>query len=348
MAGILLHSDNQSDKKMSDNLPVISPSGIDAIRLRDIKFTDLFIGENGKAFMRGLEETDEALSGVPAGTIDDLDRLQRKVCSIGQEKDEFFLKFDDMHFRVTKIEDVEGVWYTLRRAMFPIPRLKVLGVDNIIVQALGMLGRSSQHGLILIAGKTGQGKTTTASALLREYLLHFGDVAVTIEDPVELPLNGPHGKSGYCFQTAVKDGDFKGAMSATMRRAPRYIMLGEIRGKDEASEAIKAASNGHIVISTIHAGNCREAINGLLKFVSGSENLELARAILADGLAAVIHQQMQTVGGTRRLKMEWLFPYDDTGIRSKIRSGNIEQLATDIENQRIRVVMQKKLPFDRN
>jgi twitching motility protein PilT len=245
-----------------------------------------------------------------------------------------------MRFRVSRIEDVESIWYTLRRAKWPIPRLAILGgVPPRVIQYLGHLGKPGKHGLILIAGKTGEGKTTTACSLLQEYLIHFGDVAVTIEDPIELPLNGAHGRFGHCFQTAVKNGDFAGALKRTMRHVPRYILLGEVRGSAEASEAIGAANNGHLVITTIHAGNVVEAMNKLLKFVAADESLELARTILADGLVAIIHQQLIRIPGKkgRQLKLEYLFPGDDKGIRTLIRQGKTEQLGTAISAQASRV-----------
>jgi Tfp pilus assembly pilus retraction ATPase PilT len=335
---------------MSENLPTAPESGPLATtgRLRDLDFTDLFFSERGEAFVRGMEEGDGPLSGVPESVVDDLDELHRRVCDLGQSKAEFFLDYDNMRFRVSRIEDVDGIWYTLRRAKWPIPRLGELGgIPARVVEYLGYLGkptRPNPHGLILIAGATGNGKTTTACSLLQEYLLWFGDVAVTLEDPIELPLNGPHGRFGHCFQIPVEDGDFGTAMKRTMRRSPRYILLGEVRSPVEASQALRAAINGHLVITTIHAGGVAEAINAMLKFVSGAEPMELARSILADGLIGVVHQQLirsRVKGKGRMLKLEYLFPAGDKGIRSLIRSGKTEQLVTAIELQATRVAQGK-------
>lgn len=334
---------------MSDNLPSVHASEgrrfQGASRLRDLDFTDLFFSERGEAFIRGLEEGDGPLTGVPETVVDDLDELHRRVCDIGQSKIEFSLDYDEVRFRVARIEDVDGIWYTLRRLKSPIPRLGELGgIPARIVEYLGHLGKPGRHGLILIAGATGNGKTTTASSLLQEYLLWYGDVAVTIEDPIELPLNGPHGRFGHCFQTQVDDGDFGTAMKRTMRRSPRYIFLGEVRSPVEASQALRAAINGHLVITTIHAGNVVEAINAMLKFVAGNEPMQLAQTILADGLIGVVHQQLvrhKVKGKGRMLKLEYLFPAEDKGIRSMIRSGKTEQLSTSIDIQANRVAQGK-------
>lgn len=347
-------SDNQNYDP-NQYLPAVTEDGNapGMLRLKDLEFTDLFFSELGEAFIRGLEGNDDGeasagpLAGVPQDAVADLDELHRRVCERGQRDPEFFLDYDSMRFRVSKIEDVEGVWYTLRRAKWPIPRLRDLGgIHQKVIQYLGQLGRVGKHGLIIIAGATGAGKTTTACSLLQEYLIHYGDVAVTIEDPIELPLNGAHGRYGHCFQTQVKNGDFADAMKKTMRRSPRYILLGEVRGGHEAGQAIRAAANGHLVITTIHAGSVQEAINAMLKFVAGVEDLELARTILADGLVAVIHQQLVKVPGKkgRMLKLEYLFPGDDVGLRALIRSGKVEQIGSAIQAQASRV-MQGKMPI---
>lgn len=313
-------------------------------KLRDLIFTDLFISEGGQSFVRGMEDEEGnasagALVGVPPAYIDDLEELQRKTVDRGQSAQEFFMDYDGMRFRINKIEDVDGVWFTLRRAKWPIPRLNELGgIPPRVIEYLGFLGKK-EKGLIIIAGATGQGKTTTACSLLQDYLIYFGDVAVTLEDPIEMPLNGPHGQYGHCFQTQVKNGDFGAAMALTMRRSPRYILLGEVRSPSEASQAIRAAINGHLVITTIHAGGAVEAINAMLKFVSGSEPMSLAQSILADGLAGVFHQKLTKVKGRRGkiLQLEYLFPGQDKGIRTLIRSGKMEQLSTHIDQQATRV-----------
>ena len=313
--------------------------------LRDFDFTDLYFSETGDAFVRGAEGVNSPITLVPSEYSADLHDLHQRVCERGNREREFFIDSDGVRYRVSKIESIEGVWYALRRAAFPIPRIGEIGLNARIIQYLGQLGR--RHGLIIIAGATGNGKTTTACSLLQEYLISFGDVAITIEDPPELPLNGSHGQFGRCFQIRVENGDFGRAMSQTMRYNPRYILLGEIRAPYEASQALRAAINGHLVITTIHAGSIMEAINSMLKLVSGQENLELARGVLADGLAGVIHQKLTKTKTGRKPKIDFLFTgYDgkDAGIRTKIRQGKIEQLSTEIEQQATRVV-NGKLPI---
>lgn len=321
---------------------------VEAPRLAELDFTDLYVSETGEVRIRGLQDMKGPLVEVPAGGIADIERLHRVVLNKGQTESEFSFDYDGIRYRATRIEAQEGTWYTLRRLMFPIPRLARLGLNPNMVREVGRLAKKPSSGMLLVAGATGNGKTTTACSILQEYLLAYGDMAVTIEDPPELKLEGPHGSFGYCLQNKVRDGDFATPLRSVLRQNPRYILLGEIRDARAASEALRAAVSGHVVISTIHAGSIREAITSLLKLVSSSLDLELAKHMLADGLAAVLHQQMHTVRTTdgrtqRQILVRSLF-LGDSGIKAKLRGGQLQMLDTDIERQES-LMKQNKSPL---
>ena len=294
----------------------------------------------GRALIRGIAESEGPLVAVPDNVADDIERLHGIVCDKGDHEREFMIDYDGVRYRCSKIVTVKEVWYALRRAKTPIPRLGILRLMPKAVQHLSWLGK--QSGLIVIAGATGQGKTTTASMLLREYLLAYGEVAVTVEDPPELPLEGEY-PFGQCFQLKVENGDFGAQMRATMRYMPRYILLGEVRDPPAASQALTAAINGHLVSTTIHAGSITEALQRLLKIASVEDDLELAAGILADGLAAVIHQKMLKVRdpatGLTRVSIvpQFLFTGKEHKVRTKIRERKFETLKDDIEQQRIKM-----------
>lgn len=331
------------------------------VKLKDYDFTDIFFNEDGQSFMRGLDgysDPQSPLQPVPVECLPDLAILHELIIDEAKgrhEYDTFHVDYDDMRFRVAQIGTVGETWFTLRRFMKEVPRLKSLrGIPPRVVESIGRIAMANPttgmpgKGLILLCGETGSGKTTLASSIIQEYLLHLGDIAVTVEDPIELNLHGPYGVGarGYCFQTQVKDGDFKGAMKATMRRTPRYILLGEVRGSDEASEALRASINGHVVITTTHAGSISEGLNSMVKFVAGREPIDLARNILADGIAAVIHMSLVKVpkaqGGGKMLKISSLFfGPQDSAMRAAIRKGTNEMLVTKIEEQANRIRLNK-------
>lgn len=307
------------------------------LSLADLEFTDLYISESGVVRIRGMQDAQGPLVEIPRDFVSDIEKIHRVVLNKGQTEGEFSFDHDGVRYRATRIDAQGGIWYALRRLMFPIPRVNKLGLNPMVVREIGRLGKRPNSGMVLVAGATGNGKTTTACSILQEYLVVYGDMGVTIEDPPELKLEGAHGTYGYCLQNKVRDGDFAGPLRSVLRQNPRYILLGEIRDSRAASEALRAAISGHVVISTIHAGSIREAITSMLKLVSVSLDLDLAKQMLGDGLAAVLHQQMNTVRATdgrtsRRISVKSLFMGDEA-IRAKIRGGQIQQLETDIERQ---------------
>lgn len=114
------------------------------------------------------------------------------------------------------------------------------------------------HGMILVTGPTGSGKTTTLYSVLQE--LNNPDYnIVTVEDPIEYQLAGVN-------QVAVKSDiglDFSGALRSILRQDPDIVMIGEIRDNETADIAVKAALTGHQVLSTLHTNDAAGAITRL-------------------------------------------------------------------------------------
>jgi len=114
------------------------------------------------------------------------------------------------------------------------------------------------HGMILVTGPTGSGKTTTLYTVLQE--LNNPDYnIVTVEDPIEYQLPGIN-------QVAVKSDiglDFASALRSILRQDPDIVMIGEIRDNETADIAVKAALTGHQVLSTLHTNDAAGAITRL-------------------------------------------------------------------------------------
>ena len=130
------------------------------------------------------------------------------------------------------------------------------------------------HGLVLVCGPTGSGKTTTLYAALREIARPEINL-MTVEDPVETRLPG-------VAQVQVTPGgklQFGGAIRSMLRHDPDVMMVGEIRDFETADIAIKAAMTGHLVLSTLHANTAAGAITRLLDL--GCEPYRIAATLLA-------------------------------------------------------------------
>ena len=114
------------------------------------------------------------------------------------------------------------------------------------------------HGMILVTGHTGSGKTTTLYTVLQELNSPEYNI-VTVEDPIEYQLAGVN-------QVAVKSEiglDFAGALRSILRQDPDIVMIGEIRDNETADIAVKAALTGHQVLSTLHTNDAAGAITRL-------------------------------------------------------------------------------------
>jgi len=135
--------------------------------------------------------------------------------------------------------------------------LDQLGMDE---YTMGVFQRAidAPHGMILVTGPTGSGKTTTLYTVLQE--LNNPDYnIVTVEDPVEYQLAGIN-------QVAVKSDiglDFASALRSILRQDPDIVMVGEIRDNETADIAVKAALTGHQVLSTLHTNDAPGAITRL-------------------------------------------------------------------------------------
>ncbi|EEQ11722.1 Nucleotide binding protein [Yersinia mollaretii ATCC 43969] len=318
-------------------------------KIRDLSFSDLMLWPDGRGFLRHVVGYKGPIIAVPAGFHGDIVAILNAINSEARDK-EFFFRHDGVPYRVARIDTIDGSGYFMRRPKYPVPPLNSLGLPPAMAETLLKLGKTS--GLVLIAGATGSGKSTTMYSLLNQLVTINGDIAVAVEDPPEIPVQGIYGDKGQGLWYQIDAhtaGGFETAMIAAMRYNPRYIMLGEIRAPKVANEAIRAAVNGHLVLATIHGSSIPGAIMALQQIAAASSgSQELARSILADGLAAVIQQELvpdPEKPGQRKLVAEMLCFGNEHGLRAKIRGGKLEHLSSDIEAQQMRI-QRGQLPVD--
>lgn len=136
--------------------------------------------------------------------------------------------------------------------------LSALGLDEVSFNSL-QYAVSQPHGIILVTGPTGSGKTTTLYSCLQE--LNKSDVnIITCEDPVEYQLRGIN-------QVQINESvglSFSTALRSILRQDPDIVLVGEIRDKETAQIAIKAALTGHLVMSTLHTNDAPGAVTRLV------------------------------------------------------------------------------------
>jgi type II secretory ATPase GspE/PulE/Tfp pilus assembly ATPase PilB-like protein len=168
------------------------------------------------------------------------------------------------------------------------PSLEKLGVSEVTKWRKGF---RNQFGLCLICGPTGSGKTTTLNASVKE-MDRFAKAIYTIEDPVEYRIP-------YVAQVAVNNQvglDFASAIRAFMRADPDTIIVGEVRDKETAANALKAADTGHLVIATLHTGSIVGAVTRLKELGIAPRDLKyLLRSVMVQTL---VRTTCKTCGGS--------------------------------------------------
>jgi type IV pilus assembly protein PilB len=194
---------------------------------------------------------------------------------------EFMGKKGRIDIRVSTVPTVWGEDVALR--------LLDRSASLIHLQDLGMNPQSLEgfskcltrtHGIVLVTGPTGSGKTTTLYAALNE-IYTPGVKMITIEDPVEYQLEGVNQmpvnpKRGLTFATGLRH---------ILRHDPDIIMVGEIRDRDTADIAIRAALTGHLVFSTLHTNDAPGAVTRLL-------DMGLEPFLLASSLEGILAQRL--------------------------------------------------------
>jgi len=157
--------------------------------------------------------------------------------------------------------------------------LSEIGMDSNTVEAFRTLV-ASEHGIVLVTGPTGSGKTTTLYAAIQEINSTAKNI-LTLEDPIEYGLEG-------ISQTQVSDRKgmtFAGGLRSVLRQDPDIIMVGEIRDRETAVMAIQSALTGHLVFSTLHTNDAASAIARLL-------DLGIEPYLLASSLIGVLAQRL--------------------------------------------------------
>lgn len=316
------------------------------LALNDLPFIDLYVrlDQPDQAYYRSKEKGQGQMNQlVPSDFQLVIDRFMTAVNSTMHEHSDGAIDFENVRCRLSRQKMADGtIWVCARRINTIIPDIDKLGIaPHLLSHMKGLcvrdsLGLNVRDGLILISGATGAGKTTTAVALLAHFLRNYGGTAVTIEDPVEYLLKGRHGKTGQCFQIEVQnDEDWAICLKRALRWAPRYIYVGEIRTPKAAEQLLRAASTGHLVITTVHASTLEESLMGLL-FLAEQAMGPGCQNILAAGLTACVNQTMKD--GVPWLKYIFTEP-DSPGdpIRGIIRDNKIGALATYVDRASARL-----------
>ncbi len=158
-------------------------------------------------------------------------------------------------------------------------------------------------GLVLVTGATGSGKSTTLAAVLNELNETKSIHIVTLEDPVEFV----HPQKKATFNQREMGNDFStfaAGLRASLRQAPKVILVGEMRDRETVEIGMSAAETGHLVLSTLHTINAGQTINRIVGMFDQSEEKQL-RVRLSETLRWIVSQRLlPKIGGGRVAALE--------------------------------------------
>ncbi len=186
-----------------------------------------------------------------------------------------------------------------------------------------------KQGLILIAGPTGHGKSTTLAAIINEINLGRAVHILTIEDPIEYIY--PHGKSLISQREMGQDtNSWQAALRSALREDPDVVLVGEMRDPETIASTITIAETGHLVFSTLHTNSASQSIDRIIDVFSSDQQSQI-RAQLSATLKGIVSQRlMPQISGGRIPAVELLI--GTSAIASNIRDGKTHLIDSIIQN----------------
>jgi len=195
-------------------------------------------------------------------------------------------------FRLSAFRQRGSLAAVFRCIPFEIPALDTLNLPAILSSLI-----LEKRGLILLAGATGTGKSTTLASMLEHRNRNMAGHILTIEDPIEFLFSNKKaivnqrevGRDTQSLQIGLKN---------ALRQAPDCILIGEIRDRETMTAAVSYALSGHLVVSTLHANNSYHALSRILSFYTPESRPALLND-LSSALKAVVSQRLvrATAGG---------------------------------------------------
>ncbi|MFL5894721.1 MAG: type IV pilus twitching motility protein PilT [Thermoleophilaceae bacterium] len=234
----------------------------------------------------------KALEGFDPLTPGDTEALAAHVLRTDMKRDQFERRgavevsyyTEDSRFRASVFRQ-RGSVAVIFRMISEAPTPDGLGIPEVV------LGWSKQiHGLVIVGGPTGSGKSTTSAVVMRLINEDRSCHIVTIEDPVEY-LHPDIEALVSQREIGIDAPTFHDALRSALRQDPDVILIGEVRDEETAMTALRAAETGHLVFCTIHTSGAAESIQRFVELF-GERNEHVARELLAASLVGVVSQRL--------------------------------------------------------
>lgn len=229
-------------------------------------------------------------------------------------------------FRTNIFQQRGSFALAMRYVKTQVPSFEELGLLPIIKEIA-----KAPRGVVVVAGTTGCGKSTTLAAMVEYINANFKKHIITLEDPIEFVFDDNQSVIEQ-REIGLDSASFQQGLKHVLRQDPDIIMVGEMRDSFSFQAAMSAADTGHLVLSTLHTQNAPQSIGRILDFFRPEEREQIRRQ-LASTLKAVICQRMiGTVTGGVTPALEILI--NTPTVRKMLEENRLEKIGAAIETAR--------------
>ncbi|MDP6449232.1 MAG: type IV pilus twitching motility protein PilT [Lentisphaeria bacterium] len=231
---------------------------------------------------------------------------------------------DHHRFRVNGFYQKGTVSVALRVINQKIPTAQELNLPNSITDL-----SNRAHGLLLITGPTGHGKSTTMACLLSLINQTRGCHIITVEDPIEYV----HTNDKAVIEQREVFADtksFTNALKYILRQDPDVIMIGEMRDPETISAALTAAETGHLVLATLHTNDAVQSVDRIIDAFPAHQQSQIRTQLAATLIAVVSQRLLPTVDGEGRVPAFEIM-IGTSAVHALIRDERTHQIPATIE-----------------
>lgn len=251
---------------------------------------------------------------------------EQKTNLIANKEIDFGFEFSGYRFR-------GNIYYSKGKlaAVFRLIAANIKTIEDLMLPPIFHHLTQVNHGLVLITGPTGEGKSTTLASMINEINVNQAKNIITIEDPIEYVY--PQAKSVISQRELHLDThSWTVALRSVLREDPDVVLVGEMRDYDTIQAVLTIAETGHLVFSTLHTSTTPEAINRIIDVFPAHQQNQV-RSQLSSVLQAVVSQRLipDATKTTRVPALEILL--NNSAVGSIIRDGKVFLLDNVLETE---------------
>jgi twitching motility protein PilT len=236
-------------------------------------------------------------------------------------------RLGSLQFRINIFRENDGLAGAIRALSLDIPPVEEIGFPNDVWKDI----INRKHGLVLMTGITGAGKSTTIASIIHRISQKSACRIMSVEDPIEYIF--PQQYSIVSQRELGRDvSSFAEGLKEMLRQDPDIIFVGEMRDAETISMTLMAAETGHLVFSTLHTRDATGTITRILDYFPSGRQSEV-RNQMSLGLAYIISQKLipKKSGDGRLVAMEIL--NNNYACANLIRTGKVEQIYSQLQTK---------------